>query len=330
MKDPKTSYTAADSFPVKLFQNPELIRQIVTEGFIPPTHVQLIPTNRCNLTCAFCSCAEEDRSLEMSEEQLHETISVLAPWITSSATITGGGEPLLYPHFDTMIWMLVQRAIKLGLVTNGTLLHKQTPARINQLTWCRISHGDEREEICPRYLEGLAHMVKKCPEVDWAFSYVVGPWPKVEQIRDLVLFANLHKFTHVRLVADLLQPDDVPMDWLRGELDGLLQYVDVPVIFQARKKPEKGKDCRICYLKPVLAPDMKIYACCGAQYALKTSSLKFPQELCLGEIKDLPDIIKRQSLEPFEGAEHCVKCYYGDYNRALSMLLSNTEHREFV
>lgn len=328
--DPKTSYTAADSFPVKLFQNPELIRQIVTEGFIPPAHVQLIPTNRCNLTCSFCSCAEEDRSLEMNKEQLQRVISVLHPRLTRSVTITGGGEPLLYPYFYYMVQMLRDRHIKMGLVTNGVLLDKQSPEYLNKLTWCRISHGDDREELEPEYLAGFANMVKKCPDVDWAFSYVVGQWPKVEQIRDLILFANLHKFTHVRLVADLLQPEDVPMAWLQQELSGLLDHIDIPVIFQARKSPEKGKDCRICYLKPVLAPDMKIYACCGAQYALKEPSMKFPQELCLGEIKDLPDIIKQQSLKPFEGAEHCVKCYYGEYNRALGMLLSNTQHKEFV
>ena len=98
MNSSRASFTAADTMPVKLLQHPELIRGITEDRIIPPLHVQLIPTNRCNLNCSFCSCAGENRSEEMAWEQAEEVITLLQDQRTEGVTITGGGEPLLYPH----------------------------------------------------------------------------------------------------------------------------------------------------------------------------------------------------------------------------------------
>jgi organic radical activating enzyme len=326
----KASFTSADSLPVKLLRNIKILDAIQNGGIIPPAHIQLIPTNRCNLKCSFCSCAGEDRSVEMSFKQMNDIVKMIVPWMTQSVTITGGGEPLLYPYLFDLFARLSHKGIKIGLVTNGLLLHKQSVSLLKKLTWCRISYGDEREHWDSEFVCELIHTIKNTPTVDWAFSYVVSSTPDIQRITEIIQSADLLGFTHIRLVADLLCPDEVPMMSLKRALEDFLKDIKVPVIFQDRATPEKGGDCRICYLKPVITPDAKVYACCGAQYAFEVPSKKFPEELCLGNAVDLPQIIKERSFIPFEGAKHCVKCYYGEYNRALSMLLIDLKHKEFI
>ena len=322
-----SSFTAADAMPVKLLQNHSFIKNIVQNKIIPPLHVQLIPTNKCNLKCSFCSCGNDDRGSEMTKEQAINIANQLKKLGTEGVTITGGGEPLLWPYINDLLVNLSALGIKTGLVTNGVLLSKQNPDILNNLTWCRISQGDTREKWEPRFLDRLSGIINQTTNVGWAFSYVVSDKPNLFKIIDLLEFANEYNFTHVRLVADLLCTDKIPMDDLRHDLQ--IGDLKVPVIFQDRKQPEQGQDCRVCYLRPVITPDNKIYACCGAQYALAKPTLNFPTELCLGDLSQFSEIISKSS-EPFEGARHCQYCYYGNYNRTLDMLMTETQHKEFI
>lgn len=329
MNSNRASFTAADAMPVKLLQNTKLIKSITEDKIILPLHVQLIPINKCNLKCSFCSCSKDDRSGEMNRHQASKILQILRHCKTEGVTITGGGEPLLWEPLNDLIPYMHASSIKIGLVTNGLLLSRQDTDTLNRLTWCRISQGDAREEWSERFFGRLSGVIKYAGRVGWAFSYVVSQNPDIDKIKRFIRFADDHNFTHVRLVADLLCTDKIPMDIVRNELSDFMQDIKTPVIFQDRKKPEKGENCRVCYLRPVIAPDMKVYACCGAQYAMKEPTLNFPPDLCLGYVHDLPEIIKG-SAKPFEGAKHCEYCYYGNYNRTLDMLMTPTQHREFI
>lgn len=324
-KNSVASFTAADNYPIKLFQNHRIIKSIVEDKIVPLAHVQLIPTNKCNLHCSFCSCSADDRDSEMSLEKLTETITVLKLMEVEAVTITGGGEPLLYPSIYSLIDLLHLNGIKIGLVTNGLLLPKQPDEMLQKITWCRISQGDDREDWSDGILKRLESKFTANKSVDWAFSYVVSKTPNYEKIQWLYNFANQNNFTHMRLVADLLEPLQVPMLNLRAQI----KSANTPLIFQERTDPEHGHNCRVCYLRPVITPDQKVYACCGAQYAFETPSRNFPESLCLGDVKQLPEIIKNSS-EPFPGGEKCTRCYYGNYNRTLDMLFTELNHKEFV
>jgi len=329
MNSNRASFTAADAMPVKLLQNHELIKSIVEDKIIPPLHVQLIPTNKCNLKCSFCSCDNEDRSLEMSKDQIIETLIKLKNLHTEGVTITGGGEPLLWEHLELLILVFKSLNIKTGLVTNGVLLSKITSQVLDTLTWCRISQGDTREKWTSRFLDRLSGVITNATNVGWAFSYVVSDNPNFLKIHELLKFANTHNFTHVRLVSDLLCTDKIPMKELKAYLDEFAKDITTPIIYQDRKQPEKGDICRVCYLRPVITPDMKIYACCGSMYSMKKPTLNFPPELCLGDVSQFPEIIAKSS-EPFENAKLCEYCYYMNYNRTLDMLMTPTMHNKFI
>ena len=55
----RKSYASASEFPTKLVH----ISVTDKERNIKPIHVNFYPTNKCNLKCKFCSCADRDKSM---------------------------------------------------------------------------------------------------------------------------------------------------------------------------------------------------------------------------------------------------------------------------
>jgi organic radical activating enzyme len=302
----QSSFTSADAVPYKLFRNASVM-EALSLGSVPLTHLQFVPTNRCNLHCSFCSCENRTRNDEMSLAEVEELVAEVAGLGCRSVTITGGGEPLLHPHIDEIITAFYENGIEIGLVTNGELLDRLDTGDL--LTWCRISASDERP-----LPEAVIRAVKRF-DTDWAFSYVLTEQPDISNLKLHVACAEAYAFTHVRVVADLLKPESVPMQAVRSHVKSPL------VIWQDRTHPEQGSCvCHVSQLKPQIAADGQVYPCCGVQYAQEEPSLDFT--MAMGHWRDLP-------FAPFDGTR-CVRCYYGAYNRAIESLTGAVCHAEFV
>lgn len=307
------SYSAADAVPVKACANPRA-------KLLIPLHVQWMPTNRCNLNCSFCSCSRRDRNLEMDLPTAVDVIRQLAELGCEAVTITGGGEPLCHPGLPNMIDEFASCGVKVGLVTNGILLEQLERETIERLTWCRISHSDDRE-FGDGYREALGRVVQS--DTDWAFSYVLSPDPNLPTIRHLVKFATTHYFTHVRIVSDILNPRPEDVEAVKAALAG----TDSRVIYQSRDMPEVGHTCRICYIKPVIGPDWSIGPCCGYQYALDPPARDLPPSMKIGDARDLSALyIDQRPAREFG----CRRCYYMNYNRLLDAMVGEVMHKEFI
>lgn len=317
------SYTAANALPIKIFKNADLMKYLNTDH-IPPFHAQLIPTNRCNLSCSFCSCKKRNRKEELSLETIENVSDRLYSLGCNAVTITGGGEPLLHPKISEILsYLHKENHMQIGLVTNGLLLHRLNAEDFSHIKWCRISCCDERPF---EPAQEIIDVATRCGRnVDWAFSYVVGKNYNPANLNNYIWFANEHNFTHVRVVSDLCDLDTCPdMSVIKSGVT----VDDHLVIYQGRKEYERGqKKCWISLLKPVIGADGKIYPCCGVQYAHREQDLDLPESMCMGSIEDLPRIYKEQV--PFDGSV-CARCYYKNYNDILGQMLEPTEHMEFV
>lgn len=321
--DNKTiSYTAANSIPVKIFKNGELVDRL-NSGYIPPIHAQIIPTNKCNLKCSFCSCKKRNNNDELTLGQIETLCANLEKLGCKAATITGGGEPLMHKDISLILDCIYNHDIKVGLVTNGLLLHRLTPQDFVKITWCRISCADERAF---EKAEEVIDVAVKCGRsVDWAFSYVAGKNYNAPNLNRYIDFANEYEFTHVRVVSDLLDLDNVTtMDRIKSSIT----VEDSRVIYQGRKEYDTGQhDCRIALLKPIIGADGFIYPCCGVQYAHEQEDLDNPASMRIGRIEGIKEIYKRQT--PFNGLQ-CYRCYYKNYNDILGQMVGTMEHLEFV
>jgi MoaA/NifB/PqqE/SkfB family radical SAM enzyme len=100
-----------------------------------PVAAHLIPTRRCNLSCAYCN-EFDDHSKPVPTTDLLRRIDLLASLGTGVVTFSGG-EPLLHPDLDVLIRRIRVRGMIATLITNGYLL---TPQRILLLNLAGLDH----------------------------------------------------------------------------------------------------------------------------------------------------------------------------------------------
>jgi len=319
MMDRIASYTAAETYPVKTLRHPGTVD---CEGRIRPIHPQINPTNNCNLNCPFCSCSERDRGAEIPWQEMQEMLRLYAGLGARALTITGGGEPLLYSHINETVGCADKLGMESGLVTNGTLFDRleSVPA-----TWIRVSVSGDRA-LGSAFFSTLDDAVRRMPDVDWAFSYIATREPDADKLRRVLAFANDHCFTHVRVVADILDHAAVPLAKLRETVAG--DPGEPLAIWQDRNSPTRGrKECRISLLKPVVSADGLLYPCCGVQYAQTTPGRDYVKEMSMGTWRNAENIFRRQAA--FDGSR-CNVCYYESYNSLLSVMVRTIDHRNFV
>jgi len=319
----KDSYTSANALPIKVFKDSELMRNLIS-GRVIPRHLQLSPTNRCDLKCAWCSCSARELRQELTFDELMEIVGIASGLGVQGVTITGGGEPLLHPNINELISGFSRHGIKVGLVTNGKTFRRLNEWSMGRITWCRVSFSDDRD--ISKYVDSFEYFAGF--PIDKAFSYVLTEGAKFDNLLWVVEFANRYNFTHIRLVPDLYSADKLDdrleeaRAWLRERVDDSL------VIYQPRKHHVEGHPkCLLSILKPFIAADGYIYPCCGVQYALSDEYRGFPDEMRMGRYTDLPRIVQEQ--EHFNGSK-CVKCYYGEYNHVLNAVISEVRHGEWV
>jgi len=322
MKNKKiSSYSSAGVFPVKLLHCNKMIDQYQR---IKPVHIQLNLTNKCNLSCSFCSCQNRVKTIELDFHKAEKIIDTYAKLGCQAVTITGGGEPTLYKELPKIIKLFKQSGIKIGLVTNGINIDEISD--LDMVTWIRVSFDDTRY-FNHNFKHDLVSAVTKNNKVDWSFSYVVTKNHDFGQIIRVIEFANSMNFTHVRLVSDLLDLNNVVnMDKVKKSIESYVD--DDKVIYQGRKVFTNGrKKCLISLLKPVITVEGDIYPCCGVQYAKKSNRFDYDKTMKMGTIDDATDIFLKQ--QNFDGSD-CDVCYYDEYNIALDNMTTDLNHKEFV
>lgn len=319
------SYTAANAIPWKLFRHPWLLERLA-EGFVQPAHIQLIPTNRCNLGCSFCSCANRSVGDELSLDQVVDIVRRFSRLGAQAVTITGGGEPLLHDRINDIIAACRMLGLEVGLVSNGLEAQRLDESALAALAWVRFSCSDELSfELVEPAIEAV---VERGSQVDFAFSYVLTKNFNPRNAARYVEAANRKGFTHVRIVSDLTDIGRVAdMDAVRAAIQAQ-RVDDSRVIYQGRKDYEPGaKACWISLLKPVISADGWLFPCCGAQYAEAEEALDLGESMRMGRSEDIEKIWEMRI--PFDGSR-CVRCYYGAYNEALAAMLDEIRHQEFV
>ena len=318
----KASYSSAGVFPGKLLKMADTC--VDYDGTIRPVHVQLCPTNICNLNCPFCSCSEREKGQELALPDIEKAIDTFIGLGMKAVTMTGGGEPCCHPDITKIIGYLYSMNVEIGLVSNGIPLSEVKDA-LHKVTWCRVSVSDFR--AVDKLLASMADIVP-ATGIDWAFSYVATSKFSIDKFSKVVEFANLHDFTHVRIVSDIMDlSGPPPMALVKSSL-AASGIDDRIVIYQDRQEFTRGaRDCRSGLLKPVLAPDGYLYVCCGCQYAIDGETGVFPDRLRMCHMSEIADYWKAQ--EPFNGLI-CDRCYYGNYNDSLGKMVQDYDHEVFV
>lgn len=132
------------------------IKNLLDGTLSAPIHIRLKPTNRCQHKCYYCCYRNKnlylgeimDTPKEISRQKMKEIVKDLKQMKVKAVTFSGGGEPLCYPYIVETIDSLLAGGIKLGLLTNGSLLKgKIAKVLAKQSTWIRISMDAANSEI---------------------------------------------------------------------------------------------------------------------------------------------------------------------------------------
>jgi MoaA/NifB/PqqE/SkfB family radical SAM enzyme len=314
------SFKSAEiDYPEKLILNKTALRMLIDKK-LAPIHVQLYPTNKCNLKCNFCSVADREKDIELDIEKIKTFFNRFNT--IQSVSISGGGEPLLYSKIKELIDFLYDKNIKIGLVTNGYLFDKLDFETIKKLTWCRISLSEISNgkliNILRPYIDGI--------NIDWAFSFVA----EKDYIGSIHVIKNFydnfeHRITHMRIVGNII--DDSCIEDIKNFFYDLKEYEKL--IIQTRQAYLHGSNnCYLAVVKPVVQADGNIIACCGAQYATMENKRDCSKLLTLGNIDNLDKLFIDNY---FNTNNVCKKCYYNSYNNFIaSFFKGDMKHIEFI
>ena len=120
-------------------------------------------TNRCNLSCSFCSKVEKPLR-NMTIEEFKCVIGKIKDY-TDTIYLHVKGEPLVHPNLIEFINVAEEHNIKVNLTTNGTLF----PNLVDKLKECKslkkINFSLHSENNKENYLEDIFKNVEKLQEV---------------------------------------------------------------------------------------------------------------------------------------------------------------------
>jgi MoaA/NifB/PqqE/SkfB family radical SAM enzyme len=111
------------------FRETRMLIKAIRFGY-QPVAAHLIPTRRCNLSCAYCN-EYDDHSAPVPTVDVLRRVDLLAGLGTSIVTMSGG-EPLLHPDLDEIIRRVRLHGMIATLITNGYLLSRDRIRRLNQ------------------------------------------------------------------------------------------------------------------------------------------------------------------------------------------------------
>lgn len=133
----------------KLLAHIERWKNIKRGAHIPaPALVTVDPTNKCNLSCAWCNAAHirSTRGFAISAKTLANLADFLPLWGKkhypnfgiNAICVAGGGEPLLNSATPEFIERVTANGIEVGMVSNGTLFSGHFAA-LAACTWIGVS-----------------------------------------------------------------------------------------------------------------------------------------------------------------------------------------------
>lgn len=144
--DVKKKYNPFNSY--KLLAHIDRWKNIKKGSLLPPpVLVTIDPANSCNLKCIWCNSKKiiNQNANFLSKNALEEIIKILQNWKSTekkykveAVCIAGGGEPLMNPNINILINGLVDSGIGVGVVTNGTLIHKFIKS-LSRCHWISVS-----------------------------------------------------------------------------------------------------------------------------------------------------------------------------------------------
>ena len=189
-----------------------------------PVSINLDLTTACNYRCTHCIDWDIlNTRHKYKEEELRDSLRLMAERGLRSVILIGGGEPTLYPRFADFVAFLKQLGLQVAIVSNGSRGEALADAaeHMDERDWIRLSldsgsnelfvemhrpatRGLDLDAICA----SIPEIKRRAPQVRVGFSYIIV-WGGAtrddeklcENIHEIVLAAERAKLAGFDYIA---------------------------------------------------------------------------------------------------------------------------------
>jgi len=340
---------------VKLLKHLDRLKIIQDGGRPKPVMFHMSPCNPCNLTCSFCCFANRNLKQMLTLDQMKKAIDQFVELGVNGMELTGGGEPLLHPKINDVIKYAHSKGLKIGIVTNGSILKRVKVWHM--VSWVRLGmYGfDEGYDYDLSVFEGIDTIEISAAYVwDGALETstnpnVTGKWTDKEK---KILSKNFYKEENFMRMLKWVQEKKIPtriafnaikdpqetmkdIEKIRGLLakheaeNGPLTHAFLSDF--NFKGVRRNDNCYMHMVKPCVFTDGNVYVCPSAELAPENNyhvNDKF--KLCdIDGILDFynsqvggPDVSRRQ--------HDCSFCKYAYQNELIDDVVTELKHIEFA
>ena len=295
----------------KFLRHPEAIIAYREGTGHTAVHTHISPTAACNLECDYCAYAGRRKSQSIALGVVQDYIEKLQSRGLKAVTITGGGEPTLYPEINELIEWLHGRGLGIGLITNGT--QSSHINCWNLLSWVRVSINRfpgwasairvPRQEMTPGATLGFSLVYERQSRSEFRLAM---------ELLDVMDGDYLRVFPSYLLPVDeRAQHYDEIEEALGGRRDGRIS------VLRSYPRAPQCRSCHLSYFRPWLSEvdGGTVYLCCVA--ILSAADRRMPSEdrVCAAhEILQYLDGKIESRVVPETDCDHCT---YADAVEAL-------------
>jgi len=261
--------------------------------------------------------------------------------------LTGGGEPTLWPAFDTLIENLAKNDIEIGLITNGSnISEKRAHLLANHCTWIRFSMDASNQDMhqkihrTPNHdfnkrIENIRNVIRlRNEEVVIGVSFIITPINKLD-IENACKFYSDIKSEYLRFSwmydrtgnADLTNDEisQIKKTLYRCKQEYDSEYFKVLYdddrIDLFSKPNDDFKKCHMQRFVWAIGADANVYPCCIQKYnpgfEIGNIQEKTLQEIIDGEFSKK----KINQLDP----AGCHPCWMREKNKTIDMILNSSQ-----
>lgn len=289
-------------------------------GVPKPQSLQIALTEKCSLRCKFCSVVNREKTQEIPYNDLIAATTKFIDLGIKTVEITGGGDPLLYPRLNEYLSFLLDKGIKVGVITNGIQINKKIHKyAMERLSWIRISSNvlDYRDEIeIPKNFKGTL-----------GFSYCWTDGLSTEEqllkIKDIALKNDVK---YIRMVPNCLSTKE-ELQKQHDFLTPLVEKVGEPFFYQ-QKEFGTPDNCYWGYLKPFLYCDGYVYPC-SSTVLNANADKQFNPAYRWYHWKDITKTYETNITSAVD-TKVCTHCVFVEQNELLEYALTEQSHENFI
>lgn len=282
-----------------------------------PIVMHIMPTERCDLRCEFCSVAQRGDLGKIFPDlplaDIVSTVKVFKEMGLKAVIISGGGEPALYGKINELIDYLCLEGLEVGLITNGTHLHLRIKANIlDKLSWIRVSANtlDYRDSI-PAFHIGY--------KTTFGMSYIVNPRTTGKTLLKIAHLAREWKASYVRLLPDCNLPSE-ELEKEHKKLAKAAKELGHP-FFHQWKSHGCPPQCHLGRVHPVLYTDRLIYPCDSVVLNSPPDDKRFHQEFSLCQLENAKEFFERSFTQSLINTNMCPHCVFERQNIILQNII---------